>query len=555
MIKNIKKSISILFLMALALGILSALFFSCTKLKLEPVETYPPGPKPLVKFLEGTPVPAQGAEGSIVTFKISGLGGKDTSQFKFFINQTPALVIETDSASVKVKIPANASTGGASVIINGEVYFGPSFTVKGKVSIDPNFNPDINRTNGTIYGIFQNNSNNYLIYGDFTNYGNNASVTNTITGLAELDGNGNYLTSGGNGTIQLGKLGLNGAVRSVVQLPNSSDYIVAGSFSQYDTVRNVNNIAQIQSSGKLETTIVDIENPDPINHPEADKDTVPSFNGGVSGAIVKAFYNSSTGSITAIGNFTNYSSTFYERSVKGGPFLDLAKIHQLVRMNEDGSLDSTFNYNPATQSGYEVGNGFILDALQLPDGRIIVVGNFTTFDGQVVNYIVRINTADGLVDPTFNMGGSGADKSISHITYNDVSGKILLTGNFKNYNGQPANGVVMIDQDGAIDPSFTFHKVDAGIPNFAGQLDNGMIIVSGSFNKYDNIVRPGFLILNPDGSLAIGYNNTGLFRGAIYGFTELTSSTTGEHQVILVGNFDRFDGIQVGNIVKFILGN
>ncbi len=275
--------------------------------------------------------------------------------------------------------------------------------------------------------------------------------------------------------------------------------------------------------------VVDIENPDPINNPDANKDTVPSFNGGVSGGIVKAFYDASGGSITAVGNFTNYSSTFYERSVKGGPFLDLAKMRQLVRMNGDGSLDSTFNYNAATQSGYDVGNGFILDAMQLPDGRIIVVGNFTTFDGKSVNYITRINTADGL--------------------------KILLTGNFKNYNGQPANGVVMINQDGAIDPSFTFRKVDAGIPNFAGQLNNGMVIVSGSFNKYDNIVRPGFLILNPDGSLASGYNNTGLFRGAINGFTELTSSTTGEHQVILVGNFDRFDGNQVGNIVKFTLGN
>ncbi|MEO9021738.1 MAG: DUF5008 domain-containing protein [Ginsengibacter sp.] len=551
---NIKRNIRLLFLMVLALSVLPVLFFSCSKLKLEPVETYPPGPKPLVKFLDGAPVPAQGVEGSIVTFKVSGLGGKDTSQFKFFINQTLAQVVEVDSASVKVKIPANASTGGSSVLINGEVYFGPNFMVKGKISIDPNFNPDVNRTNGTIYGVFQNSSNNYLIYGSFTNYGNSASVSNTITGLAELDGNGNYLTNGGNGTIQLGKQGLNGSVLSVVQLP-SSDYIIAGSFSQYDTIRNVNNITQIQSSGALETMIVDIENPDPINQPDANKDTVPYFNGGVSGGIVKAFYDDSRGSITAVGNFSNYSSTFYERSVKGGPFLDFAKMRQLVRMNEDGSLDSTFNYNPATQSGYDVGNGFIFDAMQLPDGRIIVVGNFTTFDGQVVNYITRINTADGSVDPTFNMGGSGADKSISHISYNANTGKILLTGNFKNYNGQPANGVVMIDQNGAIDPSFTFRKVDAGIANFAGQLDNGMIIVSGSFNKYDNIVRPGLLILNPDGSLASGYNNTGLFRGAINGFTELTSSTTGEHQVILVGNFDRFDGIQVGNIVKFTLGN
>jgi hypothetical protein len=159
-----------------------------------------------------------------------------------------------------------------------------------------------------------------------------------------------------------------------------------------------------------------------------------------------------------------------------------------------------------------------------------------------------------MVDPTFNTGNAGADGSIYRVTYNSTSGKILLTGNFKNYNGQPANGVVMIDTNGERDASFNFGSLEGGIANYAGQLKNGKIMVSGTFTKYNNVVRPGFMILNADGTLASGYNNTGLFRGFINDFVELTSSG-GIPAVMIVGDFDRFDNKEVGNIVKFRIEN
>ncbi|MBS1495412.1 MAG: DUF5008 domain-containing protein [Bacteroidetes bacterium] len=552
---KIKKYIKTIFTSTLITGIAALAISSCSKQKLEPVETYPDSPKPLVKFLDGKPLPAQGTVGSVVTFKITGLQGKDTSQFKFFINQTPALVVSVDSTSIKVIVPPNASTGGSSVLINGEYYFGPSFIVKGNVAIASDFDPSVCNSNNIINGIFLNDNSRYLVYGSFTDYGAKASVNNTITGLAELNSSCVYQTtnaSSGIGTISVGKLGLNGYLSDVLQLP-SSDYIIGGLFSTYNSFQNIRNITQIGSDGSLQTMVVNVVNPDPANFPDNGVDTVPVFNGGVNSNIVKQFYSSSTGAITTISNCTNYSSTFYERSTKGGPYLDIAKMHQVVRMNADGSLDSTFNFNMATKSSYDAGNGYIYDAIQLPDESIILVGSFTSFDGISVNHIVRIDATTGLIDPTFNTAGTGTDGDIKVATYNSNTGSILLTGNFKNYNGQPANGVVMIDTDGNIDPSFKFRNTESGIANYAGQMDDGKIIVSGTFNKYDGIVRPGLLILNQDGSLASGYNNTGLFRGAIKGFAELTYN--GHQQVILVGSFDRFDAQTVKNIVKFQLNN
>ncbi len=529
----------------------AVILIACKKSTLEPVDTYPEPPAVLVKFLDGNPNPSLGAEGSTVTFNVNGLKGKE-GQFTFFINQVAAQVVAVTENTVTVTVPANASTGGSAILINGEYYFGPTFFVKGKVSIDPLFNVDAYRSNGPIAGIFKRaDGTSYLIYGSFTNYKNGATVTNPITGIALLNTEGDYLPV--TSQFKMGRLGFNGAISNVIQRPDGK-YLVAGSFSKFDTVTNINNIVRLNPDGSLETMVVDVINPDPVNNPNDGQAVVPSFNGGTAGHVTKLFYNSSTGNSTAVGNFSFHISTFYERSTRTGPYLDLVKARQIIRMNDSGAFDSTFNYNFASNESYAGGNGFIYDALHQADGKIVVVGNFTSFHGTPANYIVRIDGNTGLVDPGFNTGNAGADGSINRITYNAVTNKILLTGNFKNYNGTAANGVVMIDNNGATVSSFSFKNLEGGFPNFAGQLNNGKIIVTGSFSKYDNIVRAGMAILNPDGTLAPGYNNMGLFRGQVNNLVE-TTSTNGSAAVILVGSFDRFDNRQVGNIVKFRIEN
>ena len=95
--------------------------------------------------------------------------------------------------------------------------------------------------------------------------------------------------------------------------------------------------------------------------------------------------------------------------------------------------------------------------------------------------------------------------------------------------------------------------MEGGVPAYCAQLNDGRFIISGTFLKYDNIVRSGFAVLNEDGTLAAGYNNTGLFRGTVLGHAEF--NTNGGTGIFLVGNFDRFDNREVGNIVKIILSN
>lgn len=525
--------------------LIPALLLSCHKTKIEPVDVYPDPPKALVKFLEGNPSPAIGAEGSEVVFKVEGLKEKE-GDFEFFINQTKAEVISVTENTVTVKIPENSSTGGSSILIDNEYYFGPTFTVRGKIMIDPTFNPDLYRSNGPIYEMGDWDGFNYVISGSFTDYQNQASTNVKVPGLAILVKSSLAFKDAGatESQFKVGKDGISGNVTTVVPVDNGK-YIIAGTFSQYDTIQNVNSITRINQNGTVDSMQVDI-----IGTPPLDKAWVPAFNGGVMGNAGQVFYNSSTKEITAIGNFFSHVSTFYERSSIDGFLYDFVDTKQLVRMKENGAFDSSFNYNFATKESYAGANGTIYDAIQLDNGDFLAVGDFTTFHNKTARHIVRINGTDGSVNTSF-MGS--ADDDISRIVQNTTTKNILVTGIFKTFNGQKVNGVVMINENGEIIPSFEFDEID-GVPNFAGQMNNGKIIVSGSFSKYGTITREGLLILNADGTLAAGYNNTGLFRGAINNFKETTTST-GTPAIILYGSFDRFDNRQVGNIVKFRMEN
>lgn len=548
-----------IFLGAISCFLVAVLLGSCSKQKVEPVDIYPDPPAVLVKFLEGGPYPAIGSEGSVVKFNVTGLKGKE-GQFKFFVHLTEAEIISVEENAITVKVPLGASTGAANVLINGQYYFGPTFTIKGKLSIDASFNTDAYVSNGEINGIFLRSDNtSYFLYGRFSNYQNSATAANPITGMAIVDLNCAYKAVADQ--MKVGKTGVSGSLTSVIQQPGGQ-YLLAGSFGSYDTTSNINNITRLTSAGVLETQVVDLINPDPVNFPNDGQATVPSLNGGTTGGITRMFLNSSTGDITLVGNFSSHVSTFYERSTKTGPFVDIVKVRQLIRMKSTGAFDSSFNFNYATKEGYEGGNGFIYDAVQLNDGKIIVVGNFTTYNGTTTNYITRINPTNGLVDATFNPGGVGADGPINKVRYNATTNKLLLVGDFKKYNGQDANGVVMINPDGSADTNFRFGKATGGIPTFAAQLNNGKIIVAGSFSHYNynyittpdkSIVRPGFMVLESNGALALGYNNTGLFRGTINDLVQIVIN--GTPGVILVGDFDRFDGKTVADIVKLRMEN
>jgi hypothetical protein len=112
-----------------------------------------------------------------------------------------------------------------------------------------------------------------------------------------------------------------------------------------------------------------------------------------------------------------------------------------------GALDPEFN---PTISGNSV-NAIAVQA----DGKILVAGQFAGVNGQTHNSIAQF-LPDGTIDPitSFN-AGSGANGAINCIAL-QADGKILLGGDFTMFNGQPANGIVRLLPNGSREAASTF---------------------------------------------------------------------------------------------------
>ena len=88
------------------------------------------------------------------------------------------------------------------------------------------------------------------------------------------------------------------------------------------------------------------------------------------------------------------------------------------------------------------------------NGKVIISGAVNYVDGHYVSNIARLNE-DGTLDQSFN-AGTGAAGKYSRIEVVEVldDGKILVGGTFTHFNDEPFNNLVRLNSDGSIDYSF-----------------------------------------------------------------------------------------------------
>lgn len=542
-----------------AIGLATA-FVSCQKEKGLTEDPYAGGKKPLdLTFVTKTIDPDVVNPGDVLSVKVKGLA-KYISDFKVYVNEIEAEVVPalTNDSTLTFKVPLTASTGSMWITSQGQSFFGPIVKVGGKISVDASWkiiNGSVS-ANGfsTVLDIETLPGGNYLVGGEFNDFELKGTEKLPIGGIAQITGDGAYTTSG----LNFGK-GVGGALKqinSIVRIPTGSQagkYIIAGSFTSFNSTRpnrqTLNNVARLNTAGTLDSLILrDVINPKP-QETYKNGDTVSAFNAGVDGMVRKAFVFNEQ--IYLVGNFNNYKRMYLPNSSYDEKVYDYTRMRQMVRVNMDGTMDSTFHYNKSTRQSAIGANGIVLDAMMQADGKLILVGTFSTFNGVQANRIVRLNL-DGSVDNSFG-AGTGANSDINSIRYNATTNKIVIGGSFTTFNGKTATGVNLLNADGTNVSTFNSQAITGGITTFAGQLNNGKIIVSGSFNKYGDYLRQGFMVLEANGQLAVGYNNTGGFQGMIYDMVE--TPIAGGSQVILVGNILRFNSTFPHNLLRLNFSN
>lgn len=228
----------------------------------------------------------------------------------------------------------------------------------------------------------------------------------------------------------------------------------------------------------------------------------------------------------------------------GGSFTSFngTSINNFARLNADGTIDGGF----ITGTGP---NGFVRAVVVQPsDNKILIGGTFPQYNGVNRTRIARINT-DGGLDGTFTLTGTG-------VTGGDIfgiglqsDGKIIIVGTFTGYNGTTTNRIARLNTDGSLDATFTTNlggAADGTVNRVAIQSDDKIVVV-GAFTTIDGVSSPRVARLNSDGTPdATFITNIGL--GANGTAEALTIQSNGS--ILVGGAFTSFNSVSTGRIVR-----
>ena len=228
-----------------------------------------------------------------------------------------------------------------------------------------------------------------LVGGLFTTY---KGVTNNF--IIRLNSDGTKDTSFDN------SIGFNGSVNQIVIQPDGK-IVVGGLFTTYKGV-TANRIIRLNTDGTKDLTF----------------DNSIGFSN-----EIFAIELQSDGKILCGGQFTTYKGV---------------TNNFIIRLNTDGSKDLTFD----NSIGFS--NNVLSIELQ-PDGKIICGGGFNFYKGITENYIIRLNT-DGSKDSTFN-NSIGFNADVFPIVL-QPDGNILCGGQFTSYKGYVNNFIINLQSNG-----------------------------------------------------------------------------------------------------------
>lgn len=202
---------------------------------------------------------------------------------------------------------------------------------------------------------------------------------------------------------------------------------------------------------------------------------------GATGGRVIDLAIQSDGKIIIVGAFNQY---------------DGVNRSKIARLNTDGSLDTSFNPGSGADSDIE-------EVIIQPDGKIIITGSFTSYNNSSTGRIARLNP-DGTLDNTFNLSGTGFTNNEQLWLSIQSDGKILVGGNSSQFNGNSVPKLVRLNTDGSLDNTFNSGGTgpDAKVWAIVIQSD-GKIIIGGDFSDYNGTTSRRLARLNGSNTTSI----------------------------------------------------
>ena len=216
----------------------------------------------------------------------------------------------------------------------------------------------------------------------------------------------------------------------------------------------------------------------------------------------------------------------------------------MIKLNYNGSVDTSF-------TNYGFNSGAVYTIKKQSTGKLIVGGGFTSYSGNTRNGLLRLNT-DGTLDTTFNATSiTGTTNSIQDIQIlSDDS--IIAVGQFRLSGGTSTTSITKLTSTGAQATGFTRNLVNSGssiydVEVYGEQLVGalrGRIVVCGDFTTWGGTSRNRIAVLNSDGTLFTTFNpGTGFYPTPPFVAPIVSNVEIQEDGKILVGGqFDEYNG-------------
>jgi uncharacterized delta-60 repeat protein len=343
---------------------------------------------------------------------------------------------------------------------------------------DPSFDMSVG-ADGGISTILPLEDGRILVGGDFLNI-----QGQSIPFLARLNNDGSIDNTFNTGT------GPSSSVREI--LPYGSDqFIICGSFSVYDGEAH-NGIAVINNDGSIDSSFPYVI--------------------GLTALTIEAMALQPDGKIIVGGEIS-------------------APYNGIVRIDPNGTIDASFNpgtgiWAPSSPTVYDI---------LVRGTSIVFAGNFNEYDGNAVGRVVQV-LSNGTYDISLNNSGVGSSGIIFDIEEMPF-GQMLLSGAVNTYDGNTSNGTVLVATDlGYTLPALTGTGFGAGVVLKAHRLSNGKILAVGSFTNYSVETANGIIRLNSDFTVDPSFDS-GTGTGDVY-----TLEPTWDGRLLNGGNFASYDG-------------
>ncbi len=407
----------------------------------------PVAPEKTVEILPGIPEPvrippkkimmwAGGSLGALLVLAAIGwLIGKQV-----FSNGVPAVTSVPDGTAsldpaFQTKTSIDNFVRSVAVQADGKIVLGGGFeNVEGieckriaRLNADGSFDKNFAAAlDNVLYAVVAQNDGKILLGGDFNDV--SGQVCKSVARLANdgsLDNEFHRLTD------------MEGTIRSICLQPDGK-ILVAGSFQAIPGAKR-NHLARLKADGSLDA----------------------AFKAGANGVIWPVVVQSD------------------DKILIGGDFntVDGVKLHRIARINPDGQVDKDFNPGAGA-------NKWVYAIAVQKDGRIVIGGDFTEFNGRPRNRVARLES-DGSLDATFNPG-AGPDSGIRSIIV-QADQKILLGGIFRFFNDVPLNHIARLNFNGSVDASFDSGTGFNDVVRTMALQEDGKILVAGHFTNYNGV--------------------------------------------------------------------